>query len=313
MNTISKDIVICHFSDLHVVPNQRVPWFSLLNKRILGYGNLKLNRGKTHKEAFLLRLMEKVASEKADMTVITGDFTSLSLDFEFARIGRMLKDCGLVPERTMVIPGNHDRYTYLADKQRAFERGMADWLPEGFFSRPEYPIVKRLGHVCLMGLDTAVWRGPVRAAGAIDDLSIARMKETLTSEEMKSLAHLIAVHHPPFHRGNHLLKDYRTGFVGKEKLIEAIPKEAVVIHGHTHIASRRKIGVLDVIGVPSASNNTGNPSTQLAYNKYTFAKDGAFRAEAHRLWPKEDGEIAMECTMVPDDMEASRPLRGEPS
>jgi hypothetical protein len=145
----------------------------------------------------------------------------------------------------------------------------------------------------------------VRAAGAIDDASIARMKEVLSSDEMKSLMHVVAVHHPPFHRGNHLFKDYRTGFVGKEKLISAIPKDAIVIHGHTHIASRRRMGALDVIGVPSASNNSGDPATQLAYNKYTFSTDGSFRAESYRLWPKgEGGEISIERTHIPDACEA---------
>lgn len=271
------------------MPDRPVPWTSLLNKRILGYANLKFNRGRTHKEEFLMRLIAEAAAENADMTVVTGDFTSLALDFEFEKIGRLFRLGGLLPEKTMVLPGNHDRYTISADRGRAFEKGMADWLPPGFAEKPEYPIVKRLGHVCLLGLDTAVWRGPIRAAGAIDDASISRTSDALTCDEMRPLTKVIALHHPPFHRGNRMLKNYRTGFDGYSRLLNVIPGDAVVIHGHTHIASRQKAGRLDVIGVPSASNNTGSPATQLAYNKYIFEKDGSYRAETVRFWPTPDG------------------------
>ncbi len=238
--------------------------------------------------------MAEVVKENADMTVITGDFTSLSLDFEFERISNMLDRAGFVPERTMVLPGNHDRYTFLADKTSAFERGMAKWLPPGFSENPTYPIVMKLGPVCLAGLDTAVWRGPVRAAGAVDAEALTRLTAALNSEEMKSLVKVIALHHPPVHRGSYLFKNYRTGLEGYEKFIESVPKPAIVIHGHTHIASRVKENGLDIIGVPSASNNTGNPVTQLAYNKYILDEQNGLVVETVRLMPDSNGELIPE-------------------
>lgn len=302
MSKKEKPIVICHFSDLHLVPDRPVPPLQLLNKRILGYANLKFNRGRTHKEEYLTRLIQAVASENADLTAVTGDFTSLALDFEFEKISRMLRLCGLAPERTMVIPGNHDRYTVLADKHRAFERGMAAWLPPGFENHVEYPLVKRLGHVCLVGLDTAVWRGPVRAAGEMDDAAIRRLEAVFASEEMKPLIKVVALHHPPFYRGSHMLKHYRTGFEGYKRLLRVLPPRTLIIHGHTHVASRRLSGDLDIVGVPSASNNTGDERTQLAYNKYIFASDGTYLVEAVRFWPTDDGrDIRTERVMIPSE------------
>ena len=302
MSKKAEPIVICHFSDLHLMPDQPVPALSLLNKRILGYANLRFNRGKTHKEAFLTRLIQTVAAEPADMTVVTGDFTSLALDFEFEKISRLMRLGGLTPQKTMVIPGNHDRYTMLADKQRAFERCMAEWLPDGFARQPAYPIVERLGNVCLAGIDTAVWRGPVRAAGAVDDAALRRLAAVFSSEEMRPLTKVLAIHHPPFHRGNHLLKDYRTGLEGYERLLRMLPSGTLVIHGHTHIASRTRFGDVDIIGVPSASNDTGNVRTQLAYNRYIFDADGTYTAEAVRFWPTEDGrDIRTERVTLPAD------------
>ena len=303
MSKKSKPVVICHFSDLHLLPDRPVPVFQLLNKRMLGFANLKLNRGRTHKEEYLTHLIRKAASENADMTVVTGDFTSLSLDFEFEKISRMLKLAGLAPEKTMVLPGNHDRYTMLADKHRAFERGMAEFLPAGFAQNPVYPLVRTVGNVCLLGLDTAVWRGPVRAAGAIDDKAVQRVRDILSSDEMRPLTKVVALHHPPIHRGNHMLKNYRTGFDGYGRLLSALPPETLVIHGHTHIAARSRAGGVDIIGVPSASNNTGDVRTQLAYNKYTFNPDGTYLAEAVRFWPSEDGrDIRSERVILPDEL-----------
>ena len=294
-------IVICHFSDLHLVPDRPIDWSRLLSKRALGFANLKFNRGRTHKEEFLMRLMAEVAKENADCTLVTGDFTSLALDFEFEKISRMFRLAGLKPERTMVLPGNHDRYTRAADTRRAFERGMSDWLPEGFATRGQYPLVRHLGNVCLIGMDTAVWRGPVRAAGEVDTASVSRMGAILNSPENRSQMHVIAMHHPPFRRSDGVLKDFRTGLVGWKRMLRVIPGNALILHGHTHVASRRRDGRFDIVGVPSASNNTGNDATQLAYNKYSIEADGAYVVEAVRFRPTADGrEIRSERTVMPD-------------
>jgi 3',5'-cyclic AMP phosphodiesterase CpdA len=284
-----EEIRIAHFSDLHLVPEERVPLWTLLGKRALGFANLTLNRGRTHKREYLERLLLEVAAEGADYVVVTGDLTSLSLDFEFARIDRLFRDAGLSPDRTMVLPGNHDRYTPTADLSNAFEKCMADWFPD-HFSRPMgYPLAVALGPVVLYGLDTAVCQGPVRAAGAIAESQIGRLAADLTSERHRRKWPVIALHHPPFHRGNRHLLHYRTGLSGYEKLIHALgDRPATLVHGHLHAGSRFKVGPLDVIGVPSASNNTGEPDTQLAYNVYTFSKDGLARADLVRLWPEAD-------------------------
>jgi 3',5'-cyclic AMP phosphodiesterase CpdA len=281
----NETIRICHFSDLHLVPTQRVPLHKLFSKRILGYANLKLNRGRTHGIEHLRHLLSHVAKESADKIVVTGDFTSLSLDFEFNAIDKLFKEAGLEPARTMVIPGNHDRYTISADKTWAFERGLADWLPPNMSKISGYPLVEQLGPVVLFGLDTAVWRNPARAAGAISKDQIQRLRDGLTQGELRNRWPVIAMHHPPIYRGGRTLKHYRTGLSGFKRFIRTVNRPATVIHGHLHSAIRSREALIDIIGVPSASNNTGSSQTQFAYYVYTFSRDGLLKVEVNRFWP----------------------------
>jgi 3',5'-cyclic AMP phosphodiesterase CpdA len=287
-------IKICHFSDLHLMPTQRIPFYKLLNKRALGYANLKFNRGHTHSIQSLRHLLNYVAKENVSYIVVTGDLTSLALNFEFETIDRLFTAAGLTPERTMVLPGNHDRYTVTADRWHAFEEGLARWLPASQSQTTKFPIFKSLGPVLLIGLDTAVWRNPVRAAGSIAPSQLKRLHHALAADNLNGRWPVIAMHHPPFHRGNKKLLHYRTGLSGFRRFLDAVTRPATVIHGHLHVASRKQVGEVDIIGVPSASNNTGIPTTQFAYYVYTFCSYGLLKIEVNRFWPQPGGHTRHE-------------------
>ena len=295
----TKRVKICHFSDLHLVPGQPVSWWALINKRALGYANLRFNRGKTHRPENLSILLESVVKERADWVVVTGDFTSLALDFEFDTIHRLFKEAGLSPENTVIIPGNHDRYTIRADLSSAFEKGLGEWIPDGFSKKSGYPIVIDADPVCLIGMDTAVWQNPVSAAGAISRPQLARLKHALSPMQLNGRWPVIAMHHPPFHRGNRQLMHYRTGLKGYSRFIDAVTTQATVLHGHMHVFSRIRTEYLDIIGVSSASNDTGKEETQLAYHTYVFDNSGMVSAECNRFWPVGGGDFRTERTPIP--------------
>ncbi len=297
-----RSIRIGHFSDLHLLPERTVPPWTLLGKRALGFANLTLNRGRTHKKEHLHELLGRVVAEACDLVIVTGDFTSLALGFEFENIDGLFRENGLSPQNTVIIPGNHDRYTFLADKLDAFEAGMAAWMPASFHRATGYPMVRDIGPVRLMALDTAVWRNPVRAAGRIDAVQLERLRTAL--EGCGERWPFIALHHPPFHRGNATLRHYRTGLDNYKDFLEVVgDRAATVVHGHLHVCSRRRIGSMDVIGVPSASNNTGDPTTQLAYFVYTLNERGLEAAEVVRIWPDQtDPEAKSERRGLPEEM-----------
>jgi 3',5'-cyclic AMP phosphodiesterase CpdA len=307
MNSDAENqIRIVHFSDLHLPLNRLVPPWRLLGKRVLGWANLTFNRGKTHQLRVLTQLLGGIVDEKADLVLLTGDITSLALQFEYDELSGILNESGLEPETTLVIPGNHDRYTLGADLTNSFERGMSDWLPAGF-SRGDngYPLKRELGPVVVAGLSTSIWRNPARAAGYIDDPQIHRLIEIFKDDSLAGRWPVIAMHHPPFKRSAALLHDYRTGLDGTDNLLEALgDTKATVCHGHMHLASRRQIGNLDVIGVPSASNNTANPQTQAAYNVLTFSNRGLVRAQTVRLHPNREPEHCFERIEMPKEINA---------
>jgi len=299
---------ICQLSDLHLPLPRPVRAWHLANKRVLGYLNLRFGRSATHKLPAFEALLALAAAEKADLTVIAGDVANLSLDFEYEAIGGMLRAAGLAPEATVVIPGNHDRYTVTADTGDAFERGMADWLPALFERRPAgYPFVVDVGPISVIALDTAVWRGPIRAAGRVEPDQIERTVACVDRVAGVGRWPVIAMHHPPFRLADEPLQQYRTGLAGYRELVAALgDRRATVLHGHLHRLSRRTVDGLDVIGTPSASNDHGREDHQLAYCVHTFGRTGLTTSEVVRLWPSPAGEPRVERVALP------HPLGGEP-
>ena len=109
---------IAHVSDPDVLSPAGVEWRKLLfNKRITGYANLVLRRGRVHRREFLLEVL--VAAACADHVVVTGDITNLALESEYEEARRLLDDVAPSVEVT-VVPGNHDIYLPSVNRQRRF-------------------------------------------------------------------------------------------------------------------------------------------------------------------------------------------------
>ncbi|MBI3118245.1 MAG: metallophosphoesterase [Candidatus Hydrogenedentes bacterium] len=121
---------LLHISDLHF---WEVVWnpLRLMNKRLLGNLNVYWRR----RHEFLMHRAEEFADAAAatgiKTVVMTGDFTSTSTHGEFD-MGRAFVQ-GLMRRGLQVIlmPGNHDVYTFESVRERRFQHYFGEFLPAG--------------------------------------------------------------------------------------------------------------------------------------------------------------------------------------
>ncbi|MCC6694196.1 MAG: metallophosphoesterase [Candidatus Hydrogenedentes bacterium] len=129
---------LLHVADLHfwkVVANP----LRLLNKRFLGNLNVWLRRGRSFPMREAALFVEALAATSANQVLLTGDFSSTSLDEEFALARRFvdaLSDRGFALN---LMPGNHDVYTFEARHKRRFEYHFASYVPQ-----EGYPALRHL-------------------------------------------------------------------------------------------------------------------------------------------------------------------------
>ncbi|MBI5095607.1 MAG: metallophosphoesterase [Candidatus Hydrogenedentes bacterium] len=181
---------VIHIADIHfwrVVINP----LRLLNKRFLGNLNVWLRRRHEFAMERAELFADTVAAAGIRHVLLTGDFTSTSIDeeFEMARdFVRGLRRRGMEP---FVIPGNHDLYTFEAARRKRFHQFFDEFLPEGGYpSRAVLP-----GGTSLI-LTPTVCPNLLSAKGRISDSEIAATRRLLADGPP---AAIVAGHYPVLH------------------------------------------------------------------------------------------------------------------
>lgn len=257
---MSEKLVLAQITDVHLAPiTGFTPRYWNL-KRALGGLNWLKGRRAVH----LRRVAELIAADAVAMApnhiAVTGDLANLGLPAEFVEARRWLETLG-PPDRVTVIPGNHDIYT-----ARMFGAScLAEWAPYmtsiGWPTPPpgdgtaRFPIVRRIGPVALIGLNSAVPTPPFVASGRLGREQLAAVADILAATAAAGLIRVVLIHHPP-------LPGQAKAFRG---LTDAAALDAVlethgadlVLHGHNHrdmLAWRRwRGGTIPVVGLASAS------------------------------------------------------------
>ena len=193
---------IAHVSDLHVLSSAGVEWRKILfNKRITGFANLVLHRGRVHRREYLLAVLAAAAAS-ADHVVVTGDITNLALESEYEEARRLLDGVARSVEVT-VVPGNHDIYLPPVQRERRFPHHFGTFLrsdlPEFALDLPAgpYPVVKLRGPAAIIALSSAVPRPPFIAAGFVGAAQLAALGRLLGHPEVARRTPVILIHHPP--------------------------------------------------------------------------------------------------------------------
>ncbi len=293
----SRAMRIAHFSDLHLLSLDGVPLGRFLNKRVTGYAMLRLHRKGAHKPQAVRAVADEVKRARVDHVAITGDLTNLALETEFELVRSFLEqDLGLSPDQVSVIPGNHDVYTRGSASKRRFEQYCRDWiasdLPEFGVEHfgAKYPFVKLREKVAVIGMSTAVPRGPLMAAGQFGSAQIDQLAKLLEHPEVASRTKVILQHHPAHNLRNRVLA-YLEGLHDSKTMLRTLAKleHGLILHGHSHIRVRRtvetEVGRIDVVGATSASLLSDHPHRHSGFNLYEFDDETGklLTIEAHVL------------------------------
>ena len=314
---------IAHFSDLHLLSFEGVTLGRFLNKRLTGWAMLRFHRKSVHKPHAVRAVADEVKRSKIDHVAITGDLTNLALEAEFDLVRRFIEDdLGLHPDQVSVIPGNHDVYTRGSAEKRRFEQYCNGWirsdLPQFGVEHfgAKYPFVKLRGPVAVIGMSTAVPRGPLMAAGQFGSAQIDQLEKLLEHDEVKSRTKVILQHHPAHNLRNRVIA-YLEGLHDSRHMIKRLAQleHGLVLHGHSHIRVRRtietEVGRIDVVGATSASLLSDHPHRHAGFNLYEFddATGKLVTIEAHVLG--DDGKFKRED--IPVDESPLRERHTRPS
>jgi len=287
---------IAHLSDLHVLSPAGVEWRKILfNKRITGYANLVLRRGRVYRREYLQAVLETVAT-CADHVVVTGDITNLGLESEYDEARRLIESVARTAEVT-VVPGNHDIYLASIQRERRFPQYFGELLvsdlPEYAVQLPAgpYPCVKLRGPAAIIALSSAVPRPPFVSSGNVGVVQLAALEKILAHPEVVRRTPVILIHHPPVDQRIRLAQ-LRDGLVDAASLCSTLAplSRGLVLFGHLHVRLRCKLptasGALDVVCASGAALDHPDPSIRAGFNLYEIDSEGAIaNVQAHVLEP----------------------------
>jgi 3',5'-cyclic AMP phosphodiesterase CpdA len=279
-----QSLSLAHISDLHIGPLPPPGLPALLGKRVTGYLSWRLKRSKIHQYRVLDLLARDLAAQRPDHIAVTGDLVNISLGGEFVQARAFLDKLG-PGERVTVVPGNHDAYVAMPWANstglwsaymtgRHAEDGTAERAPR---DAADFPFVRRIGDVALIGLSTALPTLPFSAEGALGQAQLGRLDSLLEALGREGLFRTVLIHHPPFSGRAYKRKSLRDadGFAA----VVARRGCELVLHGHMHVSSLGRLpssaGPVPVFGVPSASAIAGNHKDPSRYHIYRISRDRA--------------------------------------
>jgi 3',5'-cyclic AMP phosphodiesterase CpdA len=289
-------IRIAHVSDLHVLSRTAAHWRSIVfNKRVTGYANLVLRRGRVHRRDYLLSVLA-AAAEQSDHLVVTGDITNLSLEHEYEQACRLLSDVARRTEVT-VMPGNHDIYLPSTHEGRRFAHHFAPFLASDLpelardLQAGPFPCVKLRGPVAFIALSSAVPRPPFVAAGYVGRPQLQALEQVLGHPAVRRRTPIVLIHHPPVDARPRLVQ-LRDGLVDGAALRNVLAPltHGVVLFGHLHVRRRCTLhtpsGTLDVVAASGAALSHADAAARAGFNLYVVDDGGRLvSVEAHVVDP----------------------------
>jgi 3',5'-cyclic AMP phosphodiesterase CpdA len=232
---------IAHATDIHWTTD--CPLGRLPGKRILGTANQYLKGRRHHFPRDVQRaLVQHILDLEPDVFVLTGDLTAQALPEEFACAKADLEPV-LEAVPTVILPGNHDRYTRGATTSKRLEDSFAPWMHlQQTIGRFEE------GEVTILTLDP---NRPtfIHASGEVPSKQLEELRETLDSPELDGRFVVLALHYPVLDRHGAVYDGVHHGLLNARELIELLKgcrnKPSLLIHGHEHHGYRVELDLGD--------------------------------------------------------------------
>lgn len=225
---MNPSVSLIHITDLHFF-SRKFTLSHFFSKRILGYTNWLINRGKrfdfTKKDVFLTHL-EK---EKPGAVVISGDFTVTSDKKEFEIARRFVDDISSLKIQVYIIPGNHDYYTFKSVRGKLFENIFDKYLLSG-----EFPISVQLTDGLSIVFLHTVKPNLLSSRGKISRNQIKRLEEIICNSKLPMV---VCAHYPVLHKTETYYSNI-TRRLGNARLLRQVLQRTRVpllyIAGHVH-------------------------------------------------------------------------------
>jgi len=265
---------VAHISDVHLGPLPAISFIELMNKRLSGFANWKLSRGKNMPEGQLQQLTEHLKLQNPELIAVSGDLVNLALPLEFDGARAWLEQLGS-SEQVAVIPGNHD--AYLASGLGMATEKWGAYMKGSTLSDHQFPYWRQQGCVALIGCSSAIATPPFFAHGEFDEAQAARLLEILKLTKDAGLYRIVMIHHPPH---DDVKQIWRRGLKGRDLFRKIIKDQGaeLVLHGHLHRSMIHPIagpnGDIPLIGIASAAAGYGGKHPPARYNLFDVHKVG---------------------------------------
>ncbi|MEO7456445.1 MAG: metallophosphoesterase [Gemmatimonadaceae bacterium] len=231
-----------HCSDLHITqdylhaPKLRLGWRRWLAMFELTFGG----RASGYRDArkTLRAIAADLDRHGAEHLLISGDLTAYSTDTEFRDALTALGSVATSRDTCSVIPGNHDRFTSHAVRDRRFEKYfghlMETDLPE-YRLASGFPFVHLKGEeAAVVGLSSAQLRFPGFAQGTVGREQRDALAKIIADPRMAERAVIVMVHHAPLRRSGRPDSAFH-GLTDGVELLDLLPgPRFALVHGHLH-------------------------------------------------------------------------------
>ena len=259
---------LAQLADVHLAPLPHAGLTSLNVKQLLGLANWRRTRHRHHLRAVLDALVADMRAQRPDHIAVTGDLVNLGLPSEQEAALAWLRALG-PPGTVTAIPGNHDVYGH-----SSADPGIERWRPymRGAAGETDFPFVKTIGRIALIGASSAVPTPPFYATGRVGPGQMERLAGVLKDLGRRGLVRVLLIHHPPL-----FAQADRFRRLTDAEVLETVLEESgaeLVLHGHNHRPMAARLngpdGPIPIIGAPSASAAPGHHEPAAGYNLIRF-------------------------------------------